>query len=300
MNKWLRRLGIGAGGLLTLVAAFVAVIWGLTERRFARTWDVKPTATLALASDSATIARGQHLVTAVAKCVDCHGADLGGQTLADDYMMGRLSAGNLTAGKGGIGAAYTDADWIRAVRHGLDRAGKAMVMMPSLEYQRLSDADLSALVSYLKSLPPVDREVPARRLMPLSRALLTFGALPPVGAEVIDHAKIANVSAPAPGVTPEYGRYLADVGGCTGCHRPSLSGGGMGPGSPPARNLTPKELGSWTEADFFRALREGKRPDGTPISEAMPWKASGKMTDDEMKAVWAYIKSVPAKEFGQP
>lgn len=297
MKTWLRRLGLGAGGLLTLLAAFVAVAWGLTERKFSRSWDLQAS-TVPTATDSFTVARGRHLATAVAKCGDCHGPDFGGVTMINDGAMGTLASANLTRGAGGIGATYSDADWVRAVRHGVNKAGKAMLIMPSAEYSRLSDADLGAIISYLKTVPAVDRQPPTRKINLLPRVLLTAGVFPPMGAEVIDHAAVKTVGAPAPGVTKEYGRYLADIGGCTGCHGPSLSGGSGGePGAPPARNLTPKALGSWGEADFFRALREGKRPDGTAISEAMPWKNAGKMTDDEIRAVWAYLRSVPPKEF---
>jgi len=87
------------------------------------------------------------------------------------------------------------------------------------------------------------------------------------------------------------------VGGCTGCHGPELVGGpSHEPGAPPAANLTPAGIGTWTEADFFKALRSGVRPDGTAINPAMPWASSGRMTDDELRALWLYLRTVPAKE----
>jgi cytochrome c553 len=100
-----------------------------------------------------------------------------------------------------------------------------------------------------------------------------------------------------------YGKYLAVT--CTGCHGEGLSGGaipGTPPDWPPAANLTPDEatgLGGWTEADFFRALREGKRPDGTDLQgDFMPWKLTAKMTDDEIRALWMYLQTLPAKAEG--
>jgi len=298
MSRWLRRLGLTAGGLLTLLALFVAVAWGLTARRFGRQWTVEPRQ-VALSSDSATIARGRHLATAIAKCGDCHGADFGGQVMIDEPMMGRLASANLTRGRGGIGAAYTDADWVRAIRHGADRNGHGLMIMPSAEYAAMSDADLGAVISFLKTVPAVDREKPVRRINVLPRVLMTLGVFPPLGVESIAHDK-AGTAVPPAGVTVEYGGYLATIGGCTGCHGPSLSGGGGGePGAPPAANLTRGGIGEWTEADFITALRTGKRPNGTAIKEAMPWRSSGKMTDDEIRAVWAYLRSVPAKKFGE-
>jgi hypothetical protein len=70
------------------------------------------------------------------------------------------------------------------------------------------------------------------------------------------------------------------------------------PGLPPASNLTPAGIGAWTEADFVRALREGKRPDGSPLNEFMPWKVFRGMTDAEYHALWLYLRSVPPKPFG--
>lgn len=62
---------------------------------------------------------------------------------------------------------------------------------------------------------------------------------------------------------------------------------------PGARDLTPTGLGRWTLADFTRALREGRRPDGTGLAEAMPWKYTARMTDDEIAAVWLYLRTLP-------
>ena len=69
---------------------------------------------------------------------------------------------------------------------------------------------------------------------------------------------------------------------------------------PIVANLTPHESGlkDWTEADFMRALREGKRPDGTTINEAMPWKSYGQMGDTELKAIYAYLRTVPPEPEG--
>jgi mono/diheme cytochrome c family protein len=143
----------------------------------------------------------------------------------------------------------------------------------------------------------VDKELPTTRIGPLARVLSVLTPFPLIPARIVDHQRVQPESVPE-AATPEYGKYLADVGGCTGCHGPGLSGGAMGPGKP-ASNLTPAGIGSWSEADFVRALREGKRPVGADIdSLSMPWKLSGLMTDAEIHAVWLYLKSVPAKEFG--
>jgi len=96
------------------------------------------------------------------------------------------------------------------------------------------------------------------------------------------------------------GRYLADIAGCHGCHGTGLSGGPVAgpPGLPPASNLTTAGIGDWTEADFVRAMRNGRRPDGSSLDPFMPWEVFGKMTDDELHALWLYLRSVPARAFG--
>ena len=132
-----------------------------------------------------------------------------------------LWAGNLTAGNDGIGE-YTDADLERAIRHGVRRDGRPLVFMPAEAYGVMGDRDLAALIGYVRSLSPVDREIPAPRVGPLARTLYLVGNFPLLPVELVDH------TAPRPdveaGVTVEYGRYLATVGGCRSCHGMALKG----------------------------------------------------------------------------
>jgi cytochrome c553 len=297
MRKLLRRLGIGLGVLLLLLAITAAGVHVAGGRKLARTYDVTPHPPAEAAADGALLARGEHMATAIGKCAACHGDDFGGQVMVDDPALGRAVSANLTRGRGGVGADYTMADWERAIRHGVGRDGRGLVIMPSDDFAPMSDADLAALVAYLRQLPPVDRELPRTALRFVGRALFVANQLPLVPAARIDHAKAPE--SPVPGPTAEYGRYLASVGGCTGCHGPTLAGGPMGePGAPPAANLTPTGLGRWTEADFFTALRDGRRPGGSAIAEAMPVRFTKLMTDDEIRALWAYLQTVPAREMG--
>ena len=115
-------------------------------------------------------------------------------------------------------------------------------------------------------------------------------------AFAIDHQKPHPVEPPVEAASVELGGHIAQV--CRGCHGGHLSGGKIAgdPNMPVVANLTPHETGlkGWTEADFFRALREGKRKDGTDILPQMPWKAYGQMKDVEIKALWAYLQTVPA------
>jgi mono/diheme cytochrome c family protein len=111
-----------------------------------------------------------------------------------------------------------------------------------------------------------------------------------IPAQVIDHD--APRFEAEPGVTVEYGHYLTQY--CHLCHGPDLAGGIMGPGAGP--NLTPGgEMGGWTEADFIQTLRTGITPTDKKLDpEMMPWKEVGQMTDDELKAIWLYLQSLPA------
>ncbi len=171
--------------------------------------------------------------------------------------------------------------------------------MPSQEFFILSDGDVGALVAYIRSLPPVDRQLPEQQLTLMARALFIAGELPPLAAEVIDHDE-PHPEAPEPAVTVEYGQYLAT--GCMGCHGADYAGGavpGAPPGSPPAANLTPAgNLGNWSEAQFIEAMRTGITPEGKQLDPSMmPWPSTAEMSDLELKAVWAFLQSLPPVEF---
>lgn len=194
----------------------------------------------------------------------------------------------------------TDADLVRTIRHGVGADGHKIVMMPSSEYVHLSARDVGAVVAYIRSLPPVDRELPPTTYGPVLRGLLVATDVPFFEADHLDHS-LAPAPQPVEGPTVEYGRYLVRVSGCQGCHGETLSGGKIPQGDPawpPAANLTPNGLGKYSEEQFFAVLRTGRRPDGSALNAAMPWKWTAEMTDDETRAIWAYLKTVAPKEFG--
>ncbi|MCU0636962.1 MAG: cytochrome c [Gemmatimonadaceae bacterium] len=255
-------------------------------------------AAAAVARDSATIARGAHLTSTYAGCVDCHGANYGGRVVIDDPAIGRLVGSNLTTGRGGVLAGYSDAALDRAIRHGLAPDGRKLRFMPSHEFRQLADADVAAIIAYLRSLPPVDSEHPATRIGPLARVLHLAGQFPLLPYDRIDHA--APVAAAAPtGVTTEHGAYIANA--CVGCHGAGLSGGKI-PGAPPAwkpaSNITTAGIGSWSEDDFLRAMRTGVRPGGTTIDSLMPWRNYRHMHDDELRALYRYLRTVGPRAYG--
>jgi len=299
MRRVFRWLGIVVAAVVILGLLGAATVAVASWRRIGRVHTVNVVVPRNIPSDAAAIERGKHVATAMGSCTYCHGPDLGGQMIQEPSAFGTLAAPNLTRGAGGLGATFTDTDWVRAIRHGIHRDGTSLLVMPSEAYVFMNEADLGDLIAYLKQLPAVDREMPQSKLGPLGRTLLVAGQV----SLIAD--RTPSVPYPAivpPGPTLEYGRYLASYTGCIGCHGPGLSGGYVEgpPGAPPATNLTPDPSGleKWTEADFERALRHGVRPNGTPINIFMPWPNFSGMTDDEVKALWLFLRSVPAKPFG--
>ena len=287
MPRWLRLTGRAVAGLVLLVVLAIAALYAVTTLHFRTTYDFAESSVQA-ATDSASLARGRHLVEAIGKCQECHGADMGGKMWVDEPAFGRLPGSNLTRGRGGIGA-YSDADFERALRHGVGPDRRPLIFMPSEAFAVLSDKDLAAILGYLRTLPPVDRELPEPKVGPVARALYLGGNLPLLPVRLIDHK--ASRSTPVPGTTVEHGKYLATIGGCRGCHGLALAGDA----NPDAPDITVGRVGGWTEEDFFRSIRQGQRPDGSVIDpEKMPWVRSGLMTDEEMRAVWMYMRSLPA------
>ncbi len=203
----------------------------------------------------------------------------------------------MTGGKGGLGSQLTDEDFVRILRHGIKPDGTSVFIMPAQDFYHLSDADLGDLIAYVKSVPAVDRVAskPQLHFSFMGNVMYgagVFGNL--LRASEIDQAN--RPSAPEPGVSAAYGQYLVDINGCRDCHGAQLAGGKPGdPSSPLAPNLTPGgELTAWSEADFIKTLRTGVTPSGTNLPDRfMPWQFKSQMTDDELKAVFAYLKSLP-------
>jgi mono/diheme cytochrome c family protein len=293
--RWFKMLLRIVGVLVVLLLVVVAGIYGWSSREMHRTYNV-PNDPLTIPSDSASIARGKHLVVAIGKCGDCHGDNLGGKMFIDDPMLGHIYGLNLTSGKGGVGGTLSAADIVRVLRYGVKPDGKSVLFMPVSDYTQFNDADLGAIVAYLRSLPPVDHTVPSSSLGPIGRMLVVSKKVPELlPSRFIVGQTIERIIVP-PGPTAAYGAYLVRVGGCQGCHGAKLAGGpvpGGPPDWPPTANLTPTGIGHWTEADFTRALREGIAPGGVQLDTVMPWKYTRYMTDDEIHAVWAYLQTLP-------
>ena len=268
--------------LLALLVATAAVVSGLAavglyaigSARLSAKLSV-PNESVAVPNDVPSLRHGQHLASAVALCLECHGPNLAGSVVFDQRDRGRVVAPNLPRGRGGVGASRSDADVVRAIRQGVDPTGRPLLMMPSDQYFDMSDADAAAIVEYIRSTPPIDTTLPPTEISVLGRILFAAGRFPLIPAARIDHFA-PRPTPPPPGPTRDYGRYLVEIAGCGACHAPGLV-----------------PLGSWSEAEFLRIMRTGTRPDGRVLNDAMPWQYFAQMTEDELAAIWTFLELAP-------
>jgi len=292
MPKIIKWIGLIFGGFITLVVLAGLGIYLYTNSRINQTYEfeLQP---VTIPTDEAALAQGEH-VAIIRGCTGCHDENLAGKVVID-APPALIVSSNLTRGEGGLPADYRDEDWVRAIRHGIGANKKPLIFMPSHEFYFLSDEDLGALIAYLKNLPSVDHVLPDSAARPLGRMLYLAGEFNLLPAEKIDHTAPRPVT-PKVAVTIEYGANLAI--GCIGCHGEKLSGGtipGVPSDWPEAANLTPAgPLASWSEDDFITTIRRGVDPTGHEINpEYMPWPTIGQMTDDELRALWLYLDSLP-------
>jgi mono/diheme cytochrome c family protein len=287
MNRWMKRSLIGLLALASLVAVTVSTGLVLEQRRLARSIDV-PVRPVAVPTDAAALVRGRYLYTSRG-CADCHGAAGAGHRLVDSGSV-TIAGPDIT--RGGSTRRYEPEDWVRAVRHGLAPGGRPLRVMPSEDYNRLTDTDLGALVAYVASLPP-GGGAPAVVKLPLpARVLYGFG-LVDAAVDRIDHRRPPEEPVPE-AVTLAHGRYVAQ--GCVGCHGQTL-GGGRIPGAPPDWPAAPALLtgdagvmGRYTDAQAFAAMMKGgRRPDGTAIA-VMPFESLSKLNDVDMQALHLYLR----------
>ena len=301
-NAILRWGGGIIAGLLTLIstAILVLALVGFTKlnERFSN-----PIANVQVAGTAAQIARGEQLAHG---CTNCHTAGgqlpLSGTSFIAKFPfppLGTLYAPNLTP-TGNI-TDWTDGEVIRAIREGIHRNGRALLIMPSNNFRNMSDDDVQSLVAYLRSQPATGGPTPANRFNLLGAVFINLSdfrrAQQPVG----------SITAPAPG-TPEYGKYMVDIIGCRDCHGDQLQGrvdNGQ-PGPPPGPNLT-LIVPQWTEEQFMTFFNTGKLPGGGTVpvvtfpsgysEPRMPWPiVRAATTDEELKAIYTYLHSLPLVE----
>lgn len=296
IGKW---LGIGVLALGVVAAAFVGWNVAAWDRSTSKIYDL-PLPDIQRSTDPAVIARGDHLAHSLGGCAlaDCHGADLGGGKVIDAGPLGSFVAPNIT--RGGRGARYSDRQIARVIRHGVKRDGRPVRLMPANETSWLPDEDVQALVSYVRSVPPVARRSREIRIGVVAKVLDRLDFVQFDAARRIDHERGSRPPAPAP--TAAYGRYIGRM--CQGCHTKTLNGGPI-PGAPPdmavPANLTQHATGlaGWTFEDFERVMATGVRKDGRRLDAMMPRQAINNMSDLERRALWAYLTSVPPMPFGE-
>ncbi|HEU5297098.1 MAG TPA: c-type cytochrome [Burkholderiaceae bacterium] len=293
MKTWIRRALVGVLSLLVLLAvALAGLVWN-GERKRARTVQLPTLNSPAFTDDPAARERGAYLY-ASRGCTDCHGADGVGRVFVDDPNGLKIKGPAIHSGPGSMTAGYTPQDWDRIVRHGVKRNGQPALIMPSEDYNRFSDADFAALVSYVRALPGNGGGAAVIELPLPVRALYGAGYIQDAAAK-IDHA--LPVQQPVPeGVSVDYGRYVANT--CLGCHGPQLAGGPI-PGGPPdwppaarLNNGADSALARYPSAESLIALfRSGKRADGSEV-KVMPFGSFSKMSDTDLRALYAYLRSL--------
>lgn len=287
MKKIIKRLVISA---LTLLALSLVVGGGMGfmgQRDLNKTRAIQ-SQQVNIPTDSASIAAGQRWATVL--CTGCHGENYAGSKFMDVPALGMVCAPNLTPA--GVGQDYRDADWVRAIRYGLNPQNKAFVIMPSENFQYLSDEHLGQLTAYLKSLPPVEQTWPSRNLTFLSMIMYQSGAMGLLPADKIDHQ--SPHPTPVKAETPAYGQYLVNLTGCNMCHGTNMKGG-TSPDveSPPCPDISAgSAAGRWGAEGFIRVLRSGITPQGKLLNpKFMPWGEHRRLDDVQLRAIYTYLQT---------
>jgi cytochrome c553 len=277
--------------------------------------------------------RGGYLVNQVCACGACHTARESGRLVDPERTDAFLGGGNLFVAHGmsdgiwipnitpdvetGVGG-WSDDELMRAIRDGVAKDGHFLLpFMPFGSYQHLSDEDVRSIVAYLRSVPAYKQSKPRTEnqlgLMP--RILFTK-----IGVQM--HLPVHDVPPPDKNNLVQYGEYVAAIGICTECHSltkkgprkrddPQYLAGSEGPMEDPsfgkvwARNLTPDAetgLGKYHPTQIKQAIRDGKRLDGKrmapPMAVVLPHYSG--MAEDDMTALVAYLKSIPAARHQVP
>ena len=282
-----RWAGMAAGSLFGLIFLVISVA---STRGLVMLYGPRgrPLRELKVEATPERIARGQHIANTT--CVGCHSLNgqlplSGGKNLSDEAGMplGDLYTINLTPA--GPLATWTDAEIFRAIRDGADNRNRRLPVMSAQRMRYLSDEDIQSVIAYIRSQPPVEHETPPPAPSFLTVAMAGANMLP-----LLDGMAPDTIHAPAPAPTREYGEYMVRWMGCDECHGRTYTGGGGGvvPVGPSLRSVK-----NWTPDQFIAALRTGRTPFGKQLdSLAMPWNIYSRATDDELRAIHAYLTSL--------
>ena len=310
-KRILKIVGTSAAVLAGLALILVVVVLIRAERTFEA-----PYPEIRATSDPKMIARGEAIAYGPGHCVNCHTPDAeskavgagatpplsGGHTFT--LPFGKVYTPNLTPDREtGIGRR-TDAQIARVLRYGVMADGRAA--LPFMEYHNLSDEDLTALVSFLRSQKPVRRVVPQHDLNLVGKAIIAF-AIKPIGPA---STPLAHTPPEAP--TVERGAYVANaVAVCAECHTKRnpldgsfetarFSGGMVFPIAKTNKilvtpNLTPSKYGritNWSEEQFVGRFGAGV---GIPHTH-MPWKQFQRMSETDVRAIYRYLRTLPPSD----
>lgn len=275
MRSVLRWIGLVVGVVAILASVAVGGIYIASERALRRVWDVPPTS-LTLPTDPASIVEGRRLATLRGCFGGCHGTTIEGEVFADEPGFGRIVAPNLSTAVRDM----TDADLERVIRHGVRRNGTAVFTMPSEMFHFLDDADLAAIIAFLRSeplLPGPDYEFSPQRL---ARYEIATGAWPP------QPAIIEMLDPPSPRGLPgslEHGRYLA-LTVCSECHGIDLRGR---PGGPPDLRVA----AAYTAEQFATLMRTGRPPGGRDLGlmRSVALSRFSFFKDEEITTLYRYL-----------
>ncbi len=305
-NGVLKWVGTILFGLFSLVFLAVLVLAGIGTYKFSvPAYTYPPVSDVKVAGTPEQIEKGRRFAML---CADCHASQGGGSEVLDggpDFLagpdappfpMGVVHPSNLT--KGGEMKDWSDGDIIRAIREGVHKSGRPLIIMPSMAFNKMSDEDVQALVAYLKTMPAVEDSFPKNKMNVISAVMFAAGMFPPsiVAAQPPSNAPAKT---PAEG-TVEKGEYLSWVMGCRDCHGLQLEGSNTPDMTAP--NLT-VIVPAWTEAQFIQVFRTGTDPTGKVIDkELMPIEAYGNfLTDQELKDMHLYMSGLePVKPVAQP
>jgi mono/diheme cytochrome c family protein len=308
MRGSLKIGGFVAIGLLVLGGLMIPMAIGIRPIIGAR---VRPLTDRRFEATSARLERGRYLVTTVSGCVTCHGeidwdapgfpvktGTEGSGRRWDREGLPFVTAPNITPDRETGAGLWTDDMIARAIREGIGHDGRTLFpLMPYTQYRSMSDEDVASIVVYLRTLPALKRSLPATKVpFPVNRFIQ---AVPqPLSAPVPEPDRRNRLA---------YGDYLTRLGACRDCHTPAdarnqpiaaleFSGGFVltGPyGQVASRNLTsdPSGIPYYDPALFIEVMRTGMAK-ARPIHGAMPWRTYGQATDDDLRAMFAFLQSV--------
>lgn len=303
MNRVVKRVALGFSAALLLAAfgggAFVWSQVNAVDQSLAKVYSV-PVSPLKVEASPELLARGEHLARSIGGCAmgDCHGSDLAGGRSVQAGPLGTFTGPNITPA--GVAQAYSDGELARLIEHGLKKDGRSVRFMTSHEVNWLPSNDVQAIVAYVRSVAPVEKANGPMEIGVMAKLLDGQDLFVLDVARRIDHSKKETVPSPEP--TAAYGALIARL--CVGCHGSGYSGGAI-PGGPPdmavPTNLTPHESGmkNYSYEDFVRLIDTGVKKDGEKLDAFMPIEALAHMDETERQALWAFLRSLPATEFGQ-